>query len=132
MNNIDTRKFILKTTYDTDNSKIEKTIKLVGHKITKQRGLATKNELADVENKTPDANGLVKKTDLNAKITEIENKIPNISGLATNLALAAVENKIPDVSSLVKKTDYDTKISKKIKLLIIIMTTTLLLQNLII
>ena len=27
---------------------------------------------------------LVKKTDYNAKITEIEDKIPNISGLATN------------------------------------------------
>ena len=71
-----------------------------------------KNELAAVENKIPDANSLVKKTDLNAKITEIENKIPNITGLPTNLALTAVENKIPDVSDLVKKTDYDTEINE--------------------
>ena len=54
---------------------------------------------------------MVKKTDFNAKVTEIEGKIPSISGLATNSALTAVENKIPDVSSLVKKTDYNTKIS---------------------
>ena len=52
---------------------------------------------------------MVKKTDFNAKITEVEGKIPNITGLATNSVLTAIENKIPDVSSLVK-TDYDTKI----------------------
>ena len=46
---------------------------------------------------------LLKKTDYNAKITDIESKIANISGLATNAALSAVEHKIPDVSSLVKK-----------------------------
>ena len=55
---------------------------------------------------------LVKKTDLNAKITEIEGKIPSTTGLATNAALTVVENKIPDISSLVKKADYNTKISE--------------------
>ena len=55
---------------------------------------------------------LLKKTDLNAKITEIESKIPSVSGLATNSALTAVKNKIPDVSNLVNKTDYNTKISE--------------------
>ena len=55
---------------------------------------------------------LVKKTDLNAKITEIEGKIPSITGLATNAVLTVVENKIPDISSLVKKADYNTKISE--------------------
>ena len=53
----------------------------------------------------------LKKTDLDAKITEIENKIPSIAGLATNSTLAAVEDKIPSVRNLVKKTDYDTRIS---------------------
>ena len=43
----------------------------------------------------------LKKTDFNAKVTEIEGKISSISGLATNSALTAVENKIPDFSSLV-------------------------------
>ena len=54
---------------------------------------------------------LLKKTDYNAKITEIETKISSISDLATNAALATVENKIPNFSKLVKKTDYDAKIS---------------------
>ena len=52
--------------------------------------------------KISDVSNLVKKTDLNAKITEVEGKIPSITGLATNSALTAVGNKIPDVSSLVK------------------------------
>lgn len=52
---------------------------------------------------------IVKKSDYNAKITEIESKIPIITGLAT--ALNAVQNKIRDVNNLVKKTDYDVKIS---------------------
>ena len=46
---------------------------------------------------------LLKKTDYNAKITEIENKIPDISNLATKTSLNTVENKIPDTSSLAKK-----------------------------
>ena len=54
----------------------------------------------------------LKKTDLNAKTSEIENKIPSITGLATSSALTAVENKIPNVSNLVKKTDYNTNISE--------------------
>ena len=53
-----------------------------------------------------------KKTDFNAKITEIEGKTPSISGLATISALTAVENKIPGVGSLVKKTNYNTKINE--------------------
>ena len=53
---------------------------------------------------------MVKKTDFNAKINEVEGKIPSVSGLATNSELTAVESKIPDVSSLVKKTNYNTKI----------------------
>ena len=47
-------------------------------------------------------NEVVKKTDYNAKIAEIENKIPDISNLATKTALNTVENKIPDVSGLAK------------------------------
>ena len=78
--------------------------------------------------KIPDTNRLVKKTDYNTKITEIEGKIPDISNLATKTALATVENKIPSVSSLVKKT---LKLQKsKISLIAIIMINILLLQNL--
>ena len=46
LNNIDTSRFALKTKYDTDTS--------------------------DLENKIPDTSGLVKKTDCNTKIMEIE------------------------------------------------------------
>ena len=86
VNNIGTSGFVLKTKYDTDKS--------------------------DLEKKSLDTSGLVKKTD-NAKITEIENKIPSISRVATNFVLTALENEIPNISSLVKKkTDYNTKITE--------------------
>ena len=52
---------------------------------------------------------MVKKTDSDTKVTEIEGKILSITGLAANSELSAVENKIPDISSLVKKTDFNTK-----------------------
>ena len=84
--NIDTSWFVLKAICDTDKSELEK--------------------------KIPGASKHVKKTDYNAKISEIEGKIPSISGLATTSVLTVVENKIPDVISLVKKTNYNTKISK--------------------
>ena len=55
---------------------------------------------------------LLKKTNYNTKITELENKIPDISNLATKTALTTVENKIPNVNNLVKKTDYNTKVTE--------------------
>ena len=85
---------------------------------TDTRGLALKNKYdadkSDLEKKLPNITELVKKkTDYNAKLTEIESKTTSISGLATNSALTAVKNKILDVSNLVeKKTDYNTKISE--------------------
>ena len=68
-------------------------------------------KISEIEDKIPDTSGLVKKTDYNTKIIEIEDKIPNISGLATKTALTTVENKIPSISGLVKKTVYNTKIT---------------------
>ena len=69
------------------------------------------DKISKVDKKIPDVSGLVKKTNFNTKVTEIEDKISSITGLATNSVLTAVENKIPDVSSLVKNTDYNTKIN---------------------
>ena len=89
VNNIDTTRFVLKTTYDTDKSDLGK-------------------KISDADKKIPDISNIAKH---NAKITEIESKIPSITGLATNSALTTVENKIPDISNLVTKTDYNTKIS---------------------
>ena len=82
--------------------------------------------------KISDISHLAKKTDLNAKITEIEGKMPSINGLATNSALTVVENKTPHVSSLVKKQIIIQKLVKlKTRLMIMIATNILLLQNLI-
>ena len=51
----------------------------------------------------PNVSNLVKKSDYNVKVSEIEGKIPSISGLATPSSLTAVENKFPSFSTLVKK-----------------------------
>ena len=55
---------------------------------------------------------MLKKTNYNTKITELENKIPDNSNLARKTALSTVENKITDTSNLVRKTDYNTKITE--------------------
>ena len=67
VNSIYNNWFVLKTKYDRDKK--------------------------ESENKIRDTSGLVKKTDYNVKITEIEGKIPIISRLATNAALTTVEKK---------------------------------------
>ena len=100
-NNIDISALILKTKYQTDKTELEK--------------------------KIPDVTDFVKKP----KLTEIENKIPSVSSLVTKTTLTAVENKIPNISNLVKKQIIAKKLlSLKRNLLIIIMTSTLLLQSL--
>ena len=55
---------------------------------------------------------MLKKTDYNTKIADIESKIPNISNLATKPLVNKVENTIPDTSDLVKKTNYNTKVTE--------------------
>ena len=52
VDNIDTTGFVLKTIYDADESDLEK-------------------KISDAEKKIPNTSDLAKKTDLNAKITEI-------------------------------------------------------------
>ena len=79
-----------------------------------------------LEKKIPNTSRLIKKSDYNSKISELETKIPIISGLATTSALTAVENKIPSVSNLIKKKQIMTQ-----KLVIISLTNILLLQKLI-
>ena len=69
-------------------------------------------KITEIEDKIPDSGIFVKKIDYNTKITEIESKIPDIGGLATKTTLTTVENKIPSISDLIKKkTDYNTKIT---------------------
>ena len=55
---------------------------------------------SELENKILDTSDLVKKTDYNPKVTDIEGKIPDVSSLATKTVLTTVEKKIPDVNSL--------------------------------
>ena len=107
VNNIDTSAFVLQSKY-TDKS--------------------------ELENKIPDTSGLVKKTDYNTEITEIEGKIPNVTNLATKTALTTIENKIPTISNLVKKKKQiiTLKLQKlEINLITIIMISILMLQSLI-
>ena len=59
-------------------------------------------KISEIEDKILGSSSFVKKTDYNTKITDIEFKIPDISGLATKTALTTVENKIPSISGLVK------------------------------
>ena len=55
--------------------------------------------------KIPDTSGLVKKTNYDVKIAEIEGTIPDVTNLATKTALNSVENKIPNVSTLATKAE---------------------------
>ena len=50
---------------------------------------------------TIDTSGLVKRTDYDAKITDIEGKIPIITGLSSTASIHADKNKISNFSNLV-------------------------------
>ena len=90
-------------------------------------------KIKNIEDKIPDISNLATKTILNTKINEVKNKIPSITILATTSELTAVENKIPSISNLVKKKQITIQKLLKLKrnLLIIFMIITLLLLNLI-
>ena len=117
---VDTSSFALKTNLanlksevdklDVDNLKpiptdLSKLSNLVKNDVVKKTDYNTK--ISEIEDKIPDISSLATKTALNT----VENKIPSISNLATKTALTTVENKIPNISGLVKKTDYNTKIT---------------------
>ena len=77
-------------------------------------------KMKNIEDKILDISNLATKTILNPKINEVKNEIPSITGLATKSALTAVENKIPSISNVIKKIDYDTKVKEIEKNLLII------------
>ena len=70
-----------------------------------------------------DTSGLLKKTDHNATIKDIEDNIPSLTKLATTAALNTVEYKMPDVRYLVKKAYYDPKISGMEKTILLLLIT---------
>ena len=71
-------------------------------------------------------NDVVKKTDYNAKITELNNKIPNVSNLATKSSVITL---VRDLDDRTDKIDLSTLAKKKL-VLIIICLRLLLIVNL--
>ena len=90
-------------------------------------------KIKNVEDKIPDISNLATKINLNTIINEVKNEIPSITGLATTSELTIVENKIPSISNLVRKKQIMIQKLRKLKgnLLIRIMINILLLLNLI-
>ena len=129
VDNIDTSDFVLKTKYNTDKTELENKIPDVSNLVKKTKltelenkipdtsNLATNAALTTVENKIPDVSSLVKKTDYNKKITEIENKLtdhnhdkyittPEFNTLAVDVFNARLAQ-----ANLITKTDFDAKLS---------------------
>ena len=87
VNNVGTSDFVLKTNYKTDKTESEhkiahvtdfvKKVKLteLENKIPDVSSLATTNALSAGENKIASVSNLVKKTDYNTKISELEKKL---------------------------------------------------------
>ena len=87
VNNIDTSAFVLKIKYQTDKTQLEKKIPDVTdlvketkltelkNKIPDNSSFGTKPTLTVVENKIPDVSSLVKKTNYDTKISELEKKL---------------------------------------------------------
>ena len=71
--------------------------------------------MTSVENKIPSSSGLVKKTDCNTKITDIENKLNNhnhdkyVATSEFNTLAANVFNARLAQANLKTKTDFDAK-----------------------
>ena len=87
------------------------------NKIPSTAGLATTSALTAIENKIPSISNLVKKTDYDTKVTEIEKKLTDhnhdkyidtsrFNTLATNFFNARIAQ-----ANLITKTDFDAKLS---------------------
>ena len=134
VNNIDTNAFVLKTKYQTDKTELEKKILMwltywmwltdwktklteLENKILDVSSLATKTALTAVENKIPSVISLVKKTDYDTKITEIEKKLTDhnhdkyVDTSEVNTLAANVFNARLTLANLITKTDFDAKLS---------------------
>ena len=73
--------------------------------------------MTTVENKIPSISGLVKKTEYNTKITDIENKLNNhnhdkyVASSELNTLVANVFNARLAQAHLITKTDFDAKLT---------------------
>ena len=95
------------------NSKINE----VESKIPSISGVATNSALTPVENKIPEVSSLVKKTNYNTKISEIENRVndhnhdkyiatPEFNTLVTNVFKA----RLAAQTDLIRETEFDFKL----------------------
>ena len=125
VNNIDTSAFVLKIKYQADKTELEKKILMWVILFKKSKltipyvsSLAAKTSLTAAENKIPSVSNLVKKTDYDTKITEIEKKLtdhnhdkyittPEFNTLATDVFNARLAQ-----ANLITKTNFDAKLSK--------------------
>ena len=95
----------------------------------------TETALANVENKIPDVTNLVKKTDYNTKVTDIENKLNNhnhdkyIDNSEFNKLAVDVFNGRIAQANLITKTDFDAKLSSLNRKITKNRTDHLLVQN---
>ena len=87
------------------------------YKIPNISGLAANSALTVVENKIPDVSSLVKETDYNTKIIDIENKITDhdhdkyIITLKFNTMAASTFNaRLAAQTDLIRKPEFDTKL----------------------
>ena len=112
VNSIDTTGFVLKTTYDTDKSDLEKKISDADKKILATCALVKKTDF------NSKISGLVKKTDYKTKISEIENKVNDhnhdkyITTLEFNtMAASGFNARLAAQTDLIKKkTEFDFKL----------------------
>ena len=97
--------------------------------------MVTKTVLTAVENKLRNVSNLVKKTDYNTKITEVEKKLNNhnhdkyIDTSELNKLAAGASNARLAQSNLITKTDFDAKLSSLNKKITSNKTKDLLVEN---
>ena len=128
VNNIDTSAFVLKIKYQTGKAELEKKIPDVTDFVKKTKltelkkipdisSFARKTALTAVENKIPSVSSLVKKSDYDTKINELEKKLSDhnhdkyITTPEFNTLAADVFNARLAQANLTTKTDFDSKLS---------------------
>ena len=82
-------------TSPVDSSKLSNIVKIDVVKKTEYDA-----KITNIEDKIPDITNLATKATFNAKINEVKAEIPSITNLATATALTVVENKIPSLKIL--------------------------------
>ena len=146
VNNIDTTGFVLKTAYHTDKSNLEKkfpdtsdltkkTITEIENKIPSITGLATNSALTAVKDKIPNVSILVKQTDYDTKISDIEKKIADhnqnkyiTTQEFTKLTTENFNARLAQ-ANLITKTDFDAKLQSLRKRITSNKTKHLLVEN---